>query len=123
MIRELKNAFKSRGLLLSAAVPAGLENIKRGFNITELNKYFSFCDSLNLKEHNYLLIILSNLDFVNLMTYDFHGGSWEKFLGFNAPLYARSDQLGDQAYLNVDYAAKYYLSNGYFFNFKSFYLL
>ncbi len=24
---------------------------------------------------------------------------------------------------NVDYAAKYYLSNGYFFNFKSFYLL
>jgi GH18 family chitinase len=54
---------------------------------------------------------------------DFHGGSWEKFLGFNSPLYARSDELGDQAFLNVDYAAKYYLSNGYYFNFKSIYLL
>ena len=42
LIRELKNAFKTRGLLLSAAVPAGLENIKRGFNITELNKYYFF---------------------------------------------------------------------------------
>lgn len=71
LIRELKNAFKTRGLLLSAAVPAGLENIKRGFNITELNKYYIFFINnwIGLKECNYLLIILSNLDFVNVMTY------------------------------------------------------
>lgn len=38
------------------------------------------------------------------MAYDLHG-SWESFLGFNAPLYA-NDQL------NVDYAVKYWLSLG-----------
>ena len=42
----------------------------------------------------------SVLDFVDLMTYDLHG-SWETFTGINAPLYARSDETGEQATLNV----------------------
>ncbi len=44
------------------------------------------------------------MDFINLMAYDFHG-SWEKFLGFNAPLYA-NDQF------NVDFSVNYWLSKG-----------
>lgn len=38
------------------------------------------------------------------MAYDFHG-SWENFLGFNAPLYS-NDQL------SVDYVVKYWISKG-----------
>ena len=42
------------------------------------------------------------MDFVNVMTYDFHG-SWEAFLGLNSPLYARANEIGVQAQLNIDY--------------------
>lgn len=38
------------------------------------------------------------------MAYDFHG-SWENFLGFNAPLYSNNQ-------LSVDYAVKYWISLG-----------
>lgn len=39
-------------------------------------------------------------------------GSWESFTGFNAPLYKRSDETGEQATLNVDWAVQYWLSKG-----------
>jgi hypothetical protein len=52
----------------------------------------------------YFLISSRSLDFINLISYDFHG-DWESFLGFNAPLYA-NDQL------NVDFAVKYWLAKG-----------
>ena len=42
---------------------------------------------------------------------DFHG-SWEPFTGLNAPLYNRSDEVGAQAILNVDWAVNYWLNNG-----------
>lgn len=48
------------------------------------------------------------MDFVNLMTYDLHGG-WDGKTGLNAPLYARSD---DNQQLSVDAAVKYWLNNG-----------
>ena len=46
------------------------------------------------------------MDFINIMSYDLHG-SWENFLGFNAPLYGPSGDM-----LTVDYAVNYWLSNG-----------
>ena len=38
------------------------------------------------------------------MSYDFHG-SWESFIGFNAPLYSKNE-------LSVDYAIKYWMALG-----------
>lgn len=35
------------------------------------------------------------LDFINLMTYDFHGGSWENVTGLHTGLFARSTDTGD----------------------------
>lgn len=32
--------------------------------------------------------MMEYLDYINLMTYDFHGGSWEEITGHNAPLYS-----------------------------------
>jgi len=39
------------------------------------------------------------------MSYDFHG-SWDNFLGFNAPLYGNDHEQ------TVDSAVKYWISNG-----------
>ena len=45
---------------------------------------------------------LSNrlLDFINVMTYDFHG-AWDPFTGHNSPLYRSSADEGDDIYYNV----------------------
>uniref|UniRef100_A0A0D9RPD0 chitinase n=1 Tax=Chlorocebus sabaeus TaxID=60711 RepID=A0A0D9RPD0_CHLSB len=52
-----------------------------------------------------------NLDFVNLMAYDFHG-SWEKVTGHNSPLYKRQEESGAAASLNVDAAVQMWLQKG-----------
>ena len=39
-------------------------------------------------------------------------GAWESFTGFNAPLYKRSNEVGDQALLNVEWAVNYWLNLG-----------
>nr|KAG5713385.1 hypothetical protein BaRGS_024933 [Batillaria attramentaria] len=52
-----------------------------------------------------------DLDFINLMTYDLHG-SWETETGHNSPLYAGSWETGDQRYLNMDWAARYWVEKG-----------
>lgn len=51
-------------LLLTAAVPAGPDNIKNGFDVKAVS---------------------SSLDFINVMAYDYHG-TWERVTGYNAPL-------------------------------------
>jgi len=75
---------------LTAAVGMGIETIDKGYEIQEISKY---------------------LDFINLMAYDLHG-AWEKFVGLNAPLFAREDEVGKQTELNVDYALRYWLGKG-----------
>jgi len=45
------------------------------------------------------------------MTYDLHG-SWETFTGGNAPLYSRSNEVGEQRNLNIDAVVNYWISNG-----------
>ena len=52
----------------------------------------------------------ANLDFINLMSYDFHGSSWEKTLAdHHSPLYKRT---GETTNLNSDYAVNYWISKG-----------
>ena len=41
-----------------------------------------------------------NLDFINVMCYDYHGG-WEDKTGHNAPMYARPDETGIDRISNV----------------------
>ncbi|XP_052265552.1 chitotriosidase-1-like isoform X2 [Dreissena polymorpha] len=87
--QESVPAGKER-LLLTAAVGAGKDKIDTAYDVPKLAQY---------------------LDMINLMTYDLHG-SWETFTGHNSPLFARSNEQGNQTYLNVDWAAKYWVSQG-----------
>jgi len=52
------------------------------------------------------------LDFINLMSYDFHG-SWDSTTGMNAPLYRRQAEVGTSSEtLNLDWAAQYWAAGG-----------
>ena len=76
------------GLLLSIAAPAGVDKIR----MIEPDKF-----------HPYV-------DFINVMTYDFHGG-WEGTTGFHSPLYANSSDpaTGDVKSYNTDAALQAFL--------------
>ncbi|KAM9364888.1 acidic mammalian chitinase-like [Pholidichthys leucotaenia] len=97
LCRELREAYEAEAkatgnpqLMLTAAVSAGKGTIDGGYEIAEIAK---------------------ELDFINVMTYDFHG-TWEQFTGHNSPLYRGSMDFGDLIYFNVDYAMKYWRDNG-----------
>jgi len=79
------------GLLLSIAAPAGVDKIR----MIEPDKF-----------HPYV-------DFINVMTYDFHGG-WEGTTGFHSPLYANSSDpaTGDVKSYNTDAALQAFLNKG-----------
>lgn len=61
----MKAAFKPKGYLLSAAVSPSKTVIDAGYDVP---------------------VIAKNLDWVAVMTYDFHG-QWDKQTGHVAPLY------------------------------------
>ncbi|CAL1277038.1 unnamed protein product [Larinioides sclopetarius] len=90
LLKELKEAFTTHGLLLTAAVSAGKNTIDTAYDIPGISEY---------------------LDFINVMTYDFHG-SWESSIGHNSPLYGRSGESEGEKMLTVDYAIKYWIKNG-----------
>ncbi|XP_034552058.1 chitotriosidase-1-like [Notolabrus celidotus] len=97
LCKELLQGYEAEGratgrprLLISAAVAAGKGTIDAGYEIAEMAKY---------------------LDFVNVMTYDFHG-TWERVTGHNSPLYKGAQEIGDHAYLNTDFAMKYWRDQG-----------
>ncbi|CAB1315305.1 unnamed protein product, partial [Coregonus sp. 'balchen'] len=58
-----------------------------------------------------MLIAAVVLDFLHVMTYDFYG-SWEFTTGKNSPLYQGPADQANHIYYNVDYAMKYWKSNG-----------
>uniref|UniRef100_A0A3B5AVC9 chitinase n=1 Tax=Stegastes partitus TaxID=144197 RepID=A0A3B5AVC9_9TELE len=97
LCKELAEAYaaeaKTTGkpqLMLTAAVSAGKGTIDAGYEIAEIAKH---------------------LDFINVMTYDFHG-AWERFTGHNSPLYRGSHDSGDLIYFNTDFAMKYWRDKG-----------
>ncbi|XP_055379611.1 chitinase-3-like protein 1 [Condylostylus longicornis] len=61
-LKELRES-SPRGFIISAAVGADVSLISTAYDVKNMNKY---------------------LDFINLMTYDYHG-SWEAVTGHNAP--------------------------------------
>ncbi|KAJ0037002.1 hypothetical protein NQD34_005679 [Periophthalmus magnuspinnatus] len=97
LCKELREAFEAEAvatgqprLLLSAAVAAAKATIDAGYEIAEIAKY---------------------LDFINVMTYDFHG-TWETVTGHHSPLYKGSQDTGDNVYFNTDFAMTYWRDQG-----------
>ena len=66
-VMELRSLFSMHGLLLSAAVSPNPEVIDMAYDIN----------------------IVDNLDWVGVMSYDYHG-QWDKKTGHIAPLYSHS---------------------------------
>ncbi|KAG7155317.1 chitinase 10-like 7 [Homarus americanus] len=96
-LKELRMAFegeaKSTGhgrLLLSAAVPASFEALAAGYDVPEVSKY---------------------LDFINIMSYDFHG-LWENQVGHNSPLLPLESSSSYQKKLTVDYSVREWKKQG-----------
>ncbi len=97
LVKELRLAFegehksaKKPKLLLTAAVPASYEAIDAGYDVPELAKY---------------------LDYINVMTYDFHG-QWEDLVGHNSPLFPLNSANSVQKRMTVDFAAKEWARRG-----------
>ncbi|XP_040851852.1 chitotriosidase-1-like [Ochotona curzoniae] len=97
LVQDLASAFQQEAqasgkqrLLLSAAVASGRDVVDAGYEVDKL---------------------AVNLDFINLMAYDFHG-SWEKVTGHNSPLYRRQGESGAAADNNVDAAVRQWLQKG-----------
>lgn len=97
LVKELRESFdgeaKSSGkqrLILSAAVPASFEAIAAGYDVPTINKY---------------------LDFMNVMTYDFHG-DWEQVVGHNSPLFPLNSATAYQKKLTLDFSAAEWVRQG-----------
>lgn len=94
LLQELRKEFSrsDQKLLLSAAVAAPDSIIDQSYNIPEIAKY---------------------VDFVNLMSYDYHSYVWYYPLtGLNSPLFPRSTEKGFLASLNVNYSSNYWIMKG-----------
>lgn len=87
-IKELKEAFRPKGYLLSAAVSPSKTVIDAGYDVPALARY---------------------LDWVAVMTYDYHG-QWDKQTGHVAPLYFHPDD--DVAFFNTNFSINYWISEG-----------
>ncbi|KAM6456735.1 acidic mammalian chitinase-like [Liasis olivaceus] len=97
LIQELSAAFREESekngyprLLLSAAVSSSKNTIDAGYEVAALGK---------------------NLDFINVMTYDFHG-SWSPVTGHNSPLRKGLKIYDPVPYYNCEYAMKYWNDSG-----------
>ncbi|KAJ1063619.1 hypothetical protein K5549_000116 [Capra hircus] len=102
LIHKLAEAFQQdfvkstkERLLLTAGVSAGRQMIDNSYQIKELAKQSR------------------DLDFINLLSFDFHG-SWEKPLvtGHNSPLRKGQLDRGTNSYYNVEYAVGYWINKG-----------
>nr|CAD7579847.1 unnamed protein product [Timema californicum] len=85
---DLRNKFTPLGLLLTIACPSPSIYIRKSYDVTS---------------------IVRNVDFINLMTYDFHD-SHESTTGLNAPLFERESDYNKD--LNVDAGVENWLSSG-----------
>lgn len=85
-VKELHELFQPKGLLVTAAVSASMTTIDAAYDVKPLGKY---------------------LDYLNIMSYDFHG-SWDSVTGHNSPMYSCNGDL-----LNTDTAVRYWIQKGF----------
>ncbi|XP_028035978.1 mucin-5AC [Bombyx mandarina] len=99
LVRELREEFERESektgkprLLLTMAVPAGIEYIQKGYDVKTLNRH---------------------LDWMNLLSYDYHS-AFEPAVNHHAPLYPLEEpnEYSVDTELNIDYTIKFYLENG-----------
>ncbi|XP_003220422.1 chitinase-3-like protein 1 [Anolis carolinensis] len=102
LVKELSIAFEKEAkdnpnmnkLILSVSVPAGKEFIDKGYDIKSIS---------------------SSVDFLNFLTYDFHG-YWEdnshNYTGHISPLKKGTADSGTASSYNVDFAIKYLIRRG-----------
>ncbi|CAG9861937.1 unnamed protein product [Phyllotreta striolata] len=90
LLKEFKEEFEKRGLLLTIAVSASPSSVNSSYDVPKVSKY---------------------VDLINVMAYDLNG-AWNKVTGHNAPLYASSKETGAQRELNVDAAISNWLAQG-----------
>ncbi|KAI7815601.1 mucin-like protein [Rhyzopertha dominica] len=99
LVQELREEFDREAektgrprLLLTMAVPAGIEYINKGYDVPKLMKY---------------------LDWMNILSYDYHS-AFEPAVNHHAPLYALEEEseYNYDAELNIDYTIKHYVEAG-----------
>lgn len=89
-LEELSETFRTRGLILSLAVPASRFRIEDGFNPGRIAK---------------------TVNFITVEGFDFHRDR-EPSADHHAPLGPRPHDTGLDIFYNVDYAIKYWLKKG-----------
>ncbi|KOX79324.1 Acidic mammalian chitinase, partial [Melipona quadrifasciata] len=99
LVQELRQEFEREAsktgrprLLLTMAMPAGVEYIDKGYDVPRLNEH---------------------LDFINLLSYDYHS-SYEPAVDHHSPLYSleEDNEYNYDAELTIDYTVKYLLKKG-----------
>ncbi|KAJ6659926.1 hypothetical protein lerEdw1_018382 [Lerista edwardsae] len=95
LVEDLAVAFsdvapEENKLILSVSIQAGRESLDIGYDIPTISQH---------------------ADFLNFMTFDFHG-SWEKQTGHGSPLYKGKSDSGAASSYNVDVAVKYLIRKG-----------
>ncbi|XP_004375324.1 chitinase-3-like protein 1 isoform X1 [Trichechus manatus latirostris] len=93
LVKEMKAEFAREAqsgrqkLLLSAAVSTGKVTLDSGYDIPQISQH---------------------LDFITLMTYQFHG-AWRQTTGHHSPLFKGQKDASSDRFNNVDYAVGYML--------------
>jgi len=87
-VKELRAAFDSKGLLLSAAVSPSKKVMDAGYDIPSIAR---------------------DLDWIAVMTYDYHG-HWDKKTGHVSPMHAHPDD--DYDYFNTEFTMNYWMEKG-----------
>ncbi|XP_075898381.1 chitinase-3-like protein 2 [Nelusetta ayraudi] len=95
LIKELKEAFEAEEtdcdrLIVTATVSPERKTVNASYEVPEIAKY---------------------LDFMNVMTFDFHG-PWESVTGHHSPLYRGTLDTGDSIHLNIDSAMQHWVNLG-----------
>ncbi|RZB39353.1 mucin-22, partial [Asbolus verrucosus] len=99
LVQELREEFERESdktgrprLLLTMAVPAGIEYINKGYDVPKLTKY---------------------LDWMNILSYDYHS-AFEPAVNHHAPLFSLEEpsEYNYDTELNIDYTIKHYLEMG-----------